>query len=249
MSSTPANRSVLGRWPIATNTPVTGSVDVEPSTVDVTSIPSTVCSPRMSVTVWFHSNSILGLSKARSCMILLARNWSRRWMSVTLSANLVRNVASSTAESPPPTTAMLWPRKKKPSHVAHVESPCPSSFDSASSPSINDCAPVDTMIGVGLELALADPDAERALGEVDTRHLLREELGTEPLGLGAEVHHQLRSHDPVGEAGVVLDVGGEHQLPAGLIGCRRRLALDDERRAGWRGRRRSRRSGRPGRNR
>ena len=147
----------------------------------------------MSVTVWFHSISILGLVNARSCMILLARNWSRRWISVTLSANLVRNVASSTAESPPPTTAMLWPRKKKPSHVAHVDSPWPSSFDSASSPSINDCAPVDTITESARNSALADPDAERALGEVDTGDLLGEELGTEPLSLGAEARHQLRA--------------------------------------------------------
>ena len=45
----------------------------------------------------FHRNSIFGLANARSCMIFEARNWSRRWMSVTFEANLVRNVASSTA--------------------------------------------------------------------------------------------------------------------------------------------------------
>ena len=54
----------------------------------------------------FQRNSIFGLANARSCMIFEARSSSRRWMSVTLSANLVRNVASSTAESPPPTTAI-----------------------------------------------------------------------------------------------------------------------------------------------
>ena len=54
-------------------------------------------------------------------------------------------MASSIAESPPPTTAMFWPRKKKPSHVAHVERPCPIRRDSASSPSISDRAPVLTI--------------------------------------------------------------------------------------------------------
>ena len=54
-----------------------------------------------------HRNSIFGLANARSCMIFDARSASRRWMSVTLSANLVRKIASSSAESPPPTTAML----------------------------------------------------------------------------------------------------------------------------------------------
>ena len=43
-------------------------------------------------------------------MIFEARSASRRWISVTLRANRVRKVASSTAESPPPTTATSLPR-------------------------------------------------------------------------------------------------------------------------------------------
>ena len=35
------------------------------------------------------------------------------------------------------------------------------------------------------------------------------------LGLLAELQHQLGAKDPVGETGEVLDVGGEHELPAG----------------------------------
>ena len=58
-------------------------------------------------------------------MIFDARSESRRWMIVTLLANFVRKIASSIAESPPPTTAISWPRKKKPSQVAQVESPWP----------------------------------------------------------------------------------------------------------------------------
>ena len=75
------------------------------------------------MTTVFHSTLIFGLSSARSAMILLARNSSRRWMIVTVSANRVRNVASSIAESPPPTTTMCWLRKKKPSQVAQEETP------------------------------------------------------------------------------------------------------------------------------
>ena len=44
-------------------------------------------------------------------------------MTVTCEAKRVRNVASSSAESPPPTTAIGLPRKKNPSHVAHVDTP------------------------------------------------------------------------------------------------------------------------------
>ena len=60
---------------------------------------------------------------ARSCMILEARRVSRRCTIVTLRANLVRNVASSIAESPPPITAMSCSRKKNPSQVAHQDTP------------------------------------------------------------------------------------------------------------------------------
>ena len=68
-------------------------------------------------------------------MILLARSSSRRWMIVTVRANFVRKVASSMAESPPPTTAMSWSRKKKPSQVAHHETPWPESSFSRGRPS------------------------------------------------------------------------------------------------------------------
>ncbi len=82
-------------------------------------------SPRTSTTSVSQRNRIFGLAKARSCMIFEARRLSRRWTTVTDRANLVRNVASSIAVSPPPTTAMSWSRKKKPSQVAHQETPCP----------------------------------------------------------------------------------------------------------------------------
>jgi hypothetical protein len=56
-------------------------------------------------------------------MIFEARRLSLRCTIVTERANLVRNVASSIAESPPPMTAMSCSRKKKPSQVAHQETP------------------------------------------------------------------------------------------------------------------------------
>src|SRR6266540_3663678 len=62
---------------------------------------------------------------------------------VTLVANRVRKIASSSAESPPPTTARSLLRKKKPSQVAQVETPRPSSLRSESSPSIFAFAPVE----------------------------------------------------------------------------------------------------------
>ena len=78
-------------------------------------------------------------------MILLARNWSRRCSTTTSVAKRVRNVASSSAVSPPPTTATFLPRKKKPSHVAQALTPRPRSRVSFSSPSHSALAPVATI--------------------------------------------------------------------------------------------------------
>ena len=52
------------------------------------------------------SHAIFGFARALSCMIFDARSVSRRCTTVTLDANRVRNIASSIAESPPPTTAI-----------------------------------------------------------------------------------------------------------------------------------------------
>ena len=54
------------------------------------------------------------------------------WINFTLDANFVRNIASSTAAFPPPTTATTFSLKKKPSHVAHAETPKPLNFCSDS---------------------------------------------------------------------------------------------------------------------
>ncbi len=60
--------------------------------------------PRIFSTTLSKSQAIFGLAFARVCMALLARSSSRRWTTVTLSANFVRKSASSMAVSPPPTT-------------------------------------------------------------------------------------------------------------------------------------------------
>ena len=84
-------------------------------------------SPTTSTTSVSQRNRIFSLANARSCMILEARSASRRCTMVTERANRVRKVASSIAVSPPPTTAMSWSLKKKPSQVAHQETPRPDS--------------------------------------------------------------------------------------------------------------------------
>ena len=63
---------------------------------------------------------------------------------------------------------------------------------------------------------VARPDAIGPCGEIDAGHVDREDLRAEPGGLLLHLVHQLRPQDPVGEARIVLDVGGQHQLAAGL---------------------------------
>ena len=63
-------------------------------------------------------HSMFGISFARSSMIWEARNSSRRLTMITLEANLERNIASSIAESPPPTMIVGTSRKNAASQVA-----------------------------------------------------------------------------------------------------------------------------------
>ena len=65
---------------------------------------------------------------------------------VTLLQNLVRKVASSMAESPPPTTITSLFLKNAPSHVAQVDIPCPLCFSSLAASSHIASAPVVIII-------------------------------------------------------------------------------------------------------
>ena len=118
----------VGVGPVADGHEQAGDGEVATSPVDVSAhrdARRAWCRRGCRSTSLFHSILIFGFAKARSCMIFEARSSSRRWMRVTVSANLVRKMASSMAESPPPTTAMWWSRKKKPSQVAQVDTPWP----------------------------------------------------------------------------------------------------------------------------
>ena len=129
----------------------------------------TVVSPSTSSTAYGVSSSIFGLARARLTMICEARKSLRRWTSVTLVPKRVRKSASSNAESPPPTTTIVFSLKKAPSQVAQAETPRPWSRCSESSPSQRALAPVATITEPRPVLVLVDPDPERPLGEVDAR--------------------------------------------------------------------------------
>ena len=70
--------------------------------------------------------------------------------------------------------------------------------------------------GVGAVGVLVGAEGEGALFEVDLDRPLELHLGAEAPGLLAHAVHQLGAEDPFGEAGEVLDVGGDGELAAGL---------------------------------
>ena len=136
----------------------------------------------------------------------------------------MRNVASSIAESPPPTTTISLFLKKNPSHVAQYETPKPCSAFSLGKSDLHRrraggddqrLAFVDVRVGRDRRT-----DVRCSLHALDLLHL---EDGAEALGLLPHQVHQLRPEDPVGEAGIVFDVGGDGELPARLH------AFEDER--------------------
>ena len=130
---------------------------------------------------------------------------------MTLRANRVRKVASSIAESPPPTTAMSWSRKKKPSQVAHVLTPMPSSSVLAGHAEVAGGGAHREDDGARVVGLVADGDR---LDRAVQRHrvdVLHAQVGAEPQRLLAHLVHQLGAGDAVAEAGVVLHLGGGHQ--------------------------------------
>ena len=64
---------------------------------------------------------------------------------VTVFAKRVKKRASSTAESPPPTTNKSWSRKKAPSHTAQYETPRLFSSSSPGTPKGRCLEPVATI--------------------------------------------------------------------------------------------------------
>ena len=131
-------------------------------------------------------------------------------------------IESSIAESPPPITATFWPLKKAPSQTPQVDTPARELHlaRDAEPSRLRAHGENDALRGV---LLIADEDAlDVAVGELDPVGVVGDEPGAEALGLGPELVHHLRPHDPLGVAGIVLDVGGVLKLPAPL-------ALDHQR--------------------
>ena len=167
---------------------------------------------------------MLGRSAARSSMIFEARNSSRRLTIVSSLANLEMKIESSIAESPPPITITSLALEE-----GAVADPAGGDAAAAQLHLAGDAEPARLGPhrqdhGLCEVLLVAEEDLlDAAVGELDPVDVVGHEAGPEALGLGAKLAHHLRPHDPLGIAGVVLDVGRVLQLAAPLE------ALEDER--------------------
>ena len=192
----------------------------------------TLSSPRTSVTWVFHSKRIFSWARARSCMILDARSVSRRWMTVTVVGEAREEqrlfhgrVATADDGDVLAAKEEAVARRARGEPVAQVVAPRRGRSASAS------VAPVAKMTASAVMLGSSSPPNHARKGRVvgvEAMDLLDAQVRAEARGLLAHAHHQVGPGDRLGEAGVVLDVGREHELAAGLVGRGRGLAFDHD---------------------
>mmetsp|Transcript_30712 Transcript_30712/g.52532 ORF Transcript_30712/g.52532 Transcript_30712/m.52532 type:complete len:204 (-) Transcript_30712:895-1506(-) len=157
MSSWLLKRPVFGMCPMATKAASAGtSVTLDASVVDSTTtvVRTPPSEPLNSLTVEFHITVIFGLESTALCSTADARKVSRRWMSVTDDDVRARTSASSIAVSPPPITTTGFAEKRKPSHVAHDETPPPLKSSSPGTESQRLSAPVAITIACAVSAEL-----------------------------------------------------------------------------------------------
>ncbi len=124
ISMIPSNTLEFGTVPMNPNRPNIPSSSSAVTFVSspvftfLTVISDKISSPPSSSTTESHMNSSFGFLKAFSWIDFAARSSFLLWMIVTFLANFVRYIASSTAESPPPTTYTSKSSKKFASQVA-----------------------------------------------------------------------------------------------------------------------------------
>ena len=145
-------------------------------------------------------------------------------MTVTDEAYLVRKMASSMAESPPPTTASFLSSEEKAVARCTCRKTTPHVLPFVlEAEHLRRCACGNDDRPGFISFVFVDFNAKRMLTEIHSRGVAADEFSTEFGGLSFHGFHQVRSHDAIGEPGEVFDHGGEGKLAAGLI------ALNDER--------------------
>ena len=212
-----------------------------PVTVSRRRSASTLSSPRTSSTAVFVWISIFGL-RQRPLDHDLAAPGTRRAGGAggPCVAKRVRKVASSSAVSPPPTTAISLSRKKNPSHVAQALHAAAAQARLALETEPQRRRPGGDDDRLAAIFRRRAPRAGTAASRSRRARCRRRRCCVpKRSACSRNCGHQLRPLDAVREARVVLDVARDHQLAA-----RCRAGEHDRLEVGPR-RHRSRRSGRP----
>ena len=157
-------------------------------------------------------------AKSRFCRIFSARRRSRRWTSVTLVAKWVRNSASSTAVLPPPTTTTSrsldrrsrrrWRRPRRHSRGTSLRRQV-----AATAPGRRSRRSARRRCRSCRRIA---DRAGTAGVERSTLTMWSVTMRADMLRLRAHLLHEPGTLDDVGEARIVLHVGGDGQLAAGV---------------------------------
>ena len=109
------------------------------------------------------------------------------------------------------------PRKKNPSQVAQLETPCPISACSLGNPSQRALAP-EAMISVRvMNLAARRVQLERMRAQFHPAQMRQLKVGAKSRRLLLHVVDQFRPLDPFRPAGKILDQRGDRELPARLV--------------------------------
>ena len=200
-----------------------------------------MCWPKTSSISAFQITSILGCLNSRSCRMRSARNSSRRWTTVTLDGEIGEEqrlldggVAAADHHALPcrdRRSRRRWRRRRR-------RSPGTSASRRQAQPARLGAGGDDHRVG-GVDRAAIAGEHERAPVEIDLDDDVVDDLGADMLGLRLHLLHQPGALDDVGEAGIVLDIGGDGELAA-------RLEAGDHHAArAWRAPHRWRRCSRP----
>ena len=113
------------------------------------------------------------------------------------------------AESPPPTTAISFPEKKKPSQVAQEETPWPISACSLGNPSQRAEAPLAMIRVRAWTVSLPRFTAKGRASQVHADHVAQLILRAESARLLPHVLDQLGPLDAFGKTRKILHQGGQ----------------------------------------
>ncbi len=221
MSRWPRKMAVAGSWPIATNRPSTGRICVSPlrtwrRRTPVTDFGVLAADHLLDDVVPDHLDLRVGEQALLHHLLgpQAVRGGGPASPSRTSGPDrgLPRPRCCRRRRWPP-----RLPRKKKPSQVAQAETPAPEKWRSLSSPSQRAWAPVAT-ISVSA-LTTSPPSSRTWNGWTDRSTLgdhVEQQLRAAMDRLLGHLLHEPGPLDDVGEARIVLDVGGDGELTARL---------------------------------